>query len=427
MQRAKSSAILFVISRPYFVPVCLVVYLMLRLAIIIFIPITQHSDNLWYYNRAVGLAAGEGYSQNHVLTAFWPVGWPAFLGMLFWLFGNSPVVGQMANLVCSAATFVLALYLASALFGQDRVGRLTVLMLTFYPNEIAYVPSLGTEVFYTAVLMLAVYLLLARRGWMMLAGSGIVFGIATLTKAQTLLIPAVLFAVSWLSPRHKGGLRWDVGKALLVYAAMAVIVLPWTVRNYLVFDAFVPVSTNGGLTLLTGNNPSAQGGYTDNDPLVRKVLHSVSGQVAADHLATSLALTWIREHPAAFVALIPKKVWRLWAPDGEGEWAFQSGFNNYDDYWLLFRSARIFNQLYYSCIMVLFMVSVAYWYRERRSLPPHSGTGYVLAGYFTAISIVFSGQSRFHFVLMPWIAMYSAWTILHWVETGRPVVRSAAA
>ena len=123
-----------------------------------------------------------------------------------------------------------------------------------------------------------------------------------------------------------------MGKALLVYAAMAVIVLPWTVRNYLVFDAFVPVSTNGGFTLLTGNNPSAQGGYTDNDPLVRKVSHSVSGQVAADHLATSLALTWIREHPAAFVALIPKKVWRLWAPDGEGEWAFKSGFNHYDDY-----------------------------------------------------------------------------------------------
>jgi hypothetical protein len=338
------------------------------------------------------------------------------LGLWFWLFSDSPVVGQIANLVCSAAIFVLALYLGSALFGQRRVGRLTVLILTFYPNEIAYVPLLGTEVFYSALLLFAGYLLLARGGWSRLVLSGIVFGIATLTKTQTLLIPAVLFVAFQLASGRKGERRSDVGKAVLVYAAMAVIILPWTARNYHVFNALVLVSTNGGLTLLTGNNPSAQGDYTENDPLVRKVPHGVAGQVEADHLAKSLALTWIREHPGAFAELVPKKVWRLWAPDGEAEWAYQLGFKHYDDYRTLFRAVRIFNQIYYLCVMAMFLLSTIYWYQERRSLPWHSGMGYVLVGYFTAISIVFSGQSRFHFPLMSWIAMYAAWTILHWIK-----------
>ncbi|MEP6878259.1 MAG: hypothetical protein ABI865_05375, partial [Nitrosospira sp.] len=31
--------------------------------------------------------------------------------------------------------------------------------------------------------------------------------------------------------------------------------------------------------------------------------------------------------------------------------------------------------------------------------------------YLTAISIVFSGQPRFHFPVMPWVIMYAAWSV----------------
>jgi hypothetical protein len=425
MRQANESALWRGLSSAYFVPVCFALYLLPRIGVIVFVPVDQYSDNLWYYARAVALASGQGYSEGGIVTAYWPPGWPGFLSLLFWLFGPLPFVGQMANLLFAALTFVLALSLGSTIFGDKIVGRLTVLILTFYPNQIGYVPTLGTEVFYSALLLFAVFILIRDQAPARLVLSGIVFGIASLTKAQTLFIPLVLFAVWWMSGRQRLTLLSYASKAAVVYAAMAIVILPWTARNYIAFGEFVLISTNGGGTLLTGNNPSAWGDYTENDALVKQVPNDVAGQVANDRLATSLALRWIQDNPAAFAILAPKKVWRLWAPDGESEWSYQAGFRSYDDYWILFRAARAINQLYYSCLIILFALSTVYFLRERRVLSPYAATGYILAAYFTAISIVFSGQSRFHFPLMPWIAMYAAWTLIQWAGRRERSDRSA--
>jgi hypothetical protein len=427
MRQANESALWSVLSSPDFLPVWFAVYLILRLALIVFVPIDQYSDNLWYYNRGVGLASGQGYSQGGIVTAYWPPGWPGFLGLVFWLFGPSTLVGQLANLALAAVTFLLALSLGSTIFSDKIVGRLTVLVLTIYPNQIGYVPIMATEVYYTALLLLAIFIVIRDQVLTRLILSGIVFGIATLTKAQTLFIPAVLFAVWWLATGERVRLLSCVGRAAVVYAAMAVVILPWTARNYIAFGELVLISTNGGGTLLSGNNSSAWGDYTEDDALVKQVPNDVAGQVANDRLATSLAIKWIQNNPVAFAILIPRKIWRLWAPDGEAEWAYQAGLKSYDDYWMLFRAVRGLNQLYYVGLIVLFALSTIYFLRLRSTLSPYAATGYALAAYFTAISIVFSGQSRFHFPLMPWVAMYAAWTITQWARRSERAGRSSVA
>jgi hypothetical protein len=415
------------LSSPYFVPACFALFISLRVGLLIAVPIEQHSDNLWYYARGVALASGEGYSEGGIATAYWPPGWPGFLGLVFWLFGPSALVGQIANLMFSTMIFFISLSLGSVIFADAIVGRLTVALLTIYPNQIGYVPILATETFYTALLLAA--LAIVVRGRHSLAGlvlAGLVFGIATLTKAQTLFVPAFLFAAWWLADAGRLRLFPWIAKAAIVYAAMALVIVPWTVRNYLVLGEFVLISSNGGGTLLSGNNPTAWGDYTEDDPLVRQVPNDVAGQVANDRLARSLAFQWISNNPGAFAILIPKKVWRLWAPDGEAEWAYQAGFNDYDRYWMLFRLVRGLNQLYYVCLIAAFLASPIFYFRQRAMLSRYAVTGYVLVAYFTAISIVFSGQSRLHFPLMPWIAMYAAWTITQWTGKSEPAARPAA-
>ena len=419
MQQANKSSLCSALLSPYFVPLCFVLYILLRGGIILFVPLDQYSDDLWYYQMGARLASGQGYSEQGIATAYWPPGWPGCLGLLFWLFGPASFVGQIANLGFAAITFLLVLNLGCVLFADKVVGRLTGLILTIYPNQIGYIPTLASEVFYTALLLLAIFLVIHGDRLTRLLLSGLVFGIATLTKAQTLFIPAVLFAVWWLSASERVRLFSYIGRAAAVYAAMAVVILPWTARNYVVFGQFVLISTNGGKTLLTGNNPSARGDYTENDQLARQVPNDVARQVANDRLATSLALEWIYDNPVAFVTLIPRKVWRLWAPDGESEWSYQAGFKNYEEYWVFFRAMRVVNQIYYVSLIMFSVISFVYFVRQPRPISPYAATGYILAGYFTAISIVFSGQSRFHFPLIPWLAMYSAWTITQWAAEHR--------
>ena len=423
MRQANGTMLWAALSNPYFVPACFTVYLFLRLALIFALPIDQYSDSLWYYARGLSIASGGGYSEGGIATAYWPPGWPGFLGLVFWLFGPSPVVGKMANLALAAMIFPIAFGLGSAIFADRLVGRLTVLMLTIYPNQIGYVPILATELFYTTLLLLAIFILVRSHSLLSLVLSGIVFGIAALAKAQTVFIPAVLFAVWWVFAERRPRLSSWIVRAALVYTAMAIVVAPWTVRNYMVFGEFVLISTNGGGTLLSGNNPSASGDYTENDALVKQVPNDVAGQVANDRLATSLALKWIRENPIDFIILIPRKIWRLWAPDGESEWSYQAGYKWYDEYWIFFRSVRVLNQAYYALLIGLFLLSAIYFLHRHRMMSPYAVTGYTLVAYFTAISIVFSGQSRFHFPLMPWVAIYAAWTITQWAGKGEPAPR----
>lgn len=424
MQRTNREVLLSILSKPHFISICFTLYILIRLAIILLVPINQFSDNLWYYNRAVALASGQGYTQEGIPTAYWPPGWPGLLGLLFWLFGPWPLIGQIANLGFVAITFVLALNLGFALFADHRVGRLTALILIPYPNQIGYVPILGSEVFYTALLLLAVFATIRGAGTARLILAGVLFGIATLTKTQALFIPAVLLAVWWLLGKERMRLPSILGKVAVVYATVAVVILPWTLRNYLVFGDFVLISTNGGATLLSGNNPTAAGDYTENDALFKRVPNDVAGQVANDRLATSMALKWIGNNPLGFLVLVPKKIWRLWAPDGEAEWAYQAGYKHYKDYSALFRTCRAVNQIYYLTLVILFILSIFYFVKQRRVVLPYAGAGYILVAYFTAISIVFSGQSRFHYPLMPWVAMYAAWTITQWANGREAGARS---
>lgn len=366
------------------------------------------SDFEWYYDAARSIAAGDGFTDKGVLTAFWPVGWPGFLGSLLFVFGPHLWVGQCANLVLSIAVIGLTAMAGKRLFSDSPSWKLGILVIAILPNQIAYVPLMSVEIFFEFLLLLG-FVLMTTQSVRTLAASGLVFGVAALTKTQAVFIPAVLGL-----PLLSFGLgRW-IRTVVLTGVVMAAVILPWTVRNYTVFHAFIPVSTNGGYTLLTGNNPSAQGGYTANDPLVADLSKDPRDQVAMDRLERDRAWTWIGANPMAFVRLIPLKVWRLWSGDGEAEWLYQSGYAGYDMHSLPFRAVRVANQLLYWVLLGLAAASVPRMWRRRRSMPVWCWSGWAAIGYFTVISAVFSGQSRFHFALMPFVALYAAWGVTTW-------------
>jgi hypothetical protein len=363
------------------------------------------SDFGWYFDAARSIAAGDGFTDKSVPTAFWPVGWPGFLAGALRLFGPHVWVGQCLNLVLSTGVIGLTAAAGRLLFPTAQAWRLAVLLIALYPNQIAYVPLLSVEIFFEFLLLLG-FLLLTAGSLRSLLAAGAVFGVAALTKAQAVFVPAVL-AMPLLAAGFSRGIR----TMLLTGVVMAAVILPWTLRNYVVLHEFIPVSTNGGYTLLTGNNPSAAGRYTADDALVASLSTDPHDQVAMDRVARDLALSWIAANPARFVRLIPLKIWRLWSRDGEAEWQYEAGYAGYDVHTALFRTVRIVNQLYYLALLALAGASVPLMWRRRRSLPVCCWSGWAVMLYFTMISVVFSGQPRFHFALMPFIALYAAWAV----------------
>ena len=392
----------------------------LRAALIFFVPIEMTSDASWYFNRAISIASGEGYSEAGYPTAYWPVGYPGFLGIFFYLFGQDKLVGQIANLVMAAVSFLLQLELTRRIFRSEAAARLSVLLLTLYPNHAAYTSFILTEIYFTFLLLLGVYLYITRSHWLWVWICGIVFGLAALTKPQVVFLPGLLVLFHVFSKERRDKLRHPFIKGFAIYLAMAMVLVPWAVRNTMVFGEFVLISTNGGATLLTGNNPTASGGYEENDPLVAQRNFSVQDQVESDRHARKLATDWIRANPMRFVELIPLKIWHLWSRNGEAEWAYQAGYQYYEQYRNAFRTVRWINQIFYGLLLVGSFAAAFLLMKHRDKVAwPWALIGYCLMIYLTLISIVFSGQPRFHFPVMPWVIMYAAWAAVM-ITAGQP-------
>jgi 4-amino-4-deoxy-L-arabinose transferase-like glycosyltransferase len=392
-------------------------YLALR-ALVVVCAVVPSSDAEWYYGHGAMLAHGLGYLNGRgAPTAFWPVGWPWLLSLGFRLGGVSIWTVAAINWLASALIAWLTLDLGRRLTGSELAARAGLLALAIYPNAILYVPLALTEVTYTALLMAGIWLIVTRRGLAATLIAGLVFGLATLVKAQTLVIVPALMLIALLRDgqvvRRLPGLA---ARSVVVVLAAALVIAPWTVRNHRELGAWVTVSTNGGITLLTGNNDSARGGYTPDDTLVRRIEPlKERDEVAYDAQARALGTAWIAGHRVRFALLAPLKIWHLWGPDGEGQWAYETGSWAYaaaPHAWLALRAV---NQAWYWLLLIAFVAA------PLRVVPARRSAGarvidwwliaYVVALFPTAIAVAFSGQSRFHYPAMPFVCMIAGWLL----------------
>jgi hypothetical protein len=268
-------------------------------------------------------------------------------------------------------------------------------------------------------MMAAILLLLeAPPRWPRLAGAGVLCGLAALVKPQGLPLPAIaLIAGAW-QQRSVG--RWSgrtvtalVVNSLFVYAIIAAIVVPWGLRNRDLFGHFV-LSNNEGVNLLIGNNPYANGSYQLN-PTIAPKDWKLGGEYEQDVSARALAMQYLREHPADALAHIPLKFWHLYKSDVEGVALNRQGYAGQGRIPAIMLTAfGIWAQIYYMAIVLgLAYLLIRYRVASGRwsSFPL---LGLWMALYFTAVSLLYFGNPRFHFAVMPWVAMYLA-GVLTWV------------
>lgn len=314
--------------------------------------------------------------------------------------------------------FFLSYRLARRVFHDEIVARLTVMLLTLYPNQIAYTGVLFADTFATFLLLLAIDVFVTRpTPWRALAAA-LLFGYGALVKAQFLLLPGILLGLYGWRCWHRLDETLRIALLAAIFAiGVGAVVAPVTMRNYLAFDRFVLISTNGGLTFLNGNNPEARGGDTQKNSLVADVNFSFADEVAAEKRAYTIAMNWIRNNPGRFLMLAPLKVWHLWVPDGDGEWWFQAGYAGYENHVLAFRALRIINQIYYLALLVGATVAVALLATRGFEPAPWVLLGVLFVVYLTLISIAFSGQSRYHIPAMPLLMAYDGWLLSQWLRS----------
>jgi 4-amino-4-deoxy-L-arabinose transferase-like glycosyltransferase len=289
------------------------------------------ADTVDFENYAWSLAEGWGYATpgDHVATAWRPPGYPFFLSILYFLVGHKYWVNRVALALLGTGTCALTYVLGKRLFSDRLVGLLAAGIMAILPLQVYYTAQFMSETLGTFLNVL-ISLLLADAlssspDWKRLvrfAVAGLVGGMGALVRAPFVLIPPVVCALLLAGRRMHG--KSVVQAVAIMGLGTGIVLAPWVVRNWRVFDRFCLITTNGGTSFWGGNNavvasPSPYwGDWVDMGVFDRETkrerVWSVPNRVDADHAEWALGMEYLKRNPGKIPVLMVGKFYRVLTP-----------------------------------------------------------------------------------------------------------------
>lgn len=323
------------------------------LAVILALGLGLRLDNAWrgrapvfdaaaYATLAANLDHGDGFTLGRAATqpaTNYSPGLPLFVAGVYKLSGG--VHERLARLVLAVigGLAILFAYLIGRRLSGPLAGLVGAAAIAIYPALLEYQGMLMGEPLAATLLAGAVLATLwatdgGRSRWLL---PGVLFGALALVRPEYLVVAVLAGLVVFL--RGRRDLRSSAGRAAVLLAGLAVVVAPWTIRNAVVLDRFVPVSTGGGQVLFAGSylpsggDPERVGAeVVERHPelfapgAVRHLrLEQILARLAAHRypqLETDEALSRmgrerlddaIGEEPLAYAGFVAAKVDRIWA------------------------------------------------------------------------------------------------------------------
>jgi 4-amino-4-deoxy-L-arabinose transferase-like glycosyltransferase len=268
---------------------------------------------------------------------------PFFYATVYRITGGVNEEAGRAVVAVLGALMVLFVYLLGRRLGGPAVGVLAAFLAAIYPTFIDNSEQILSEPLAAFTLTAAVLSFLwasdqGRRAWAWLL-PGAALGATALARPEYLPFAAVFGVIALVRIGQRRGYRTGFACAALFVVAFAAVLAPWTVRNYLVLDKFVPVTTGGGKALFVATYLPGKGRQL---PVKRALIKRFTGkqdvtdrEVAQTQMKDLLdkvarkypdmerdaALArigrenfrkYFGERPAAYVRMVATKMWNIW-------------------------------------------------------------------------------------------------------------------
>jgi len=256
----------------------------------------------------------------------------------------------------------------------------------------------------------------ARARTSLAIAAGVLWGLAVLTRETCFyLTPLAALWLSWRRTSDGGARR---AAAFLLVAAMTIA--PWTYRNWVVFHAFVPVGTAGGLALYQGNS-----GLTRDE--VYRHYDAVEGRIAQYRWARRMGIQAILDRqPAWIFEKLRDEMPRFWEADSLALVHIFEKRAYGDVPAATAAAARLVIVLPYLALLGFFVAGLAALRLERRNL--------LLLSFlvlYNLLHVATHAFARYRLPIMPVVFVVAAYAFAEW-RAGRypalsPARRSLAA
>ncbi|MFQ5453414.1 MAG: ArnT family glycosyltransferase, partial [Candidatus Zixiibacteriota bacterium] len=244
-----------------FIKYFLLIGFALRLAVILFMPLHLWGDWESYDDMGWQWALKGDYFNGDHLTSYWPPGYPFFLSRLYLIFGHEPIAATAVNIFFSLAIVFLS-YLIIRRIWNEQVSRWTMLILIFFPSQILFTNLLATEMLFTSLLLLSIYVFISLNDnlegkWYFALLGGILLGFASLTRPIAKLYLPLVISFWYFQTRN---VKSTVKYSLFALMGFLLTVTPWLIRNYSAIGR-ARINYNTGINLYIGNQPASGMGY----------------------------------------------------------------------------------------------------------------------------------------------------------------------
>jgi hypothetical protein len=212
-------------------------------------------------------------------TAHWSFLYSLFVAGVYALFGLHPLAVRLVQAILGGLLLPWMVYrLAKTVFFPSTLARekgegegetlalLAAFLAAVYAYFVLYSATLMTETFYIVALLWSLErgLVLAgrlgaptplRQLWPLALSLGFSLGIGALVRQSLLPWIPVLFLYLGLVGWRAGRIRATVPILAATGLILIVCVIPWTIRNYLVYDDFLLLNSNAGYAMYSAQHP----------------------------------------------------------------------------------------------------------------------------------------------------------------------------
>ena len=378
------------------------------------------SDPQYYHVTAQNLAEGRGFAvkvdrsgfaagDGSEATAFWAPGYPFALAPLYRICGSSLRVAKAFNAVAGALTVLPVFYLGRRLRG-DAAGLLAGGLFAVAPSLVFWTASLFSEPLFT----LGVASTLAAAAWAgdrrnvaAVFAAGLVLAATAFVRSQGVLLiaPALVLLVRDVDAR---GL---VRATAPIVAAVALLVVPWAIRNQAAMGRPYLINDSLGYNLRLAHAPYSTGTSIAPQDLwdERPGISFKERESFFDDVGRSRALAYARAHPGRELELALRRVGYLARSDAAASvrWSESLGatpVTGRDVFVVL-------GDLYYYPMLALALASILVLPRSRMWLALWTSIAV-----WAALHLVFAGEPRYHVPMMPVLAVLAAGALIRGAE-----------
>lgn len=359
-------------------------------------------DSQTYQSIAMNLIKGHGFSEDGINPSIFvaPL-YPFALAAIYKIFGPYPLIVEIFQCLLGIGTAILVFLITRKFFSSD-IALVAMAIVAFIPELFVLSTFLYTESLFIFLLMATLFAYqcsLEHSGLGPIAFVGILAGFMTLARPTTLLIPGIIFLTLLVKFRISGAF-----KRTLIFSIFFVLpIIPWTVRNYTVYQEIIPVTVGNGDNLWTGNYLPFDGKY--NYEKTRAMMDSMSvglNQKERNDFFVREAKKNLSAEPLQTAWLMVRKIYRFWF------WVYESIPSGQKRQGVTF--IQVILKVVYYPLLVLFILGILQTRSRWRDLVLF----YLFILYYLGIHVLTLVVPRYRFPILPIMAIFAAYS-LYWL------------